>query len=157
MVGKGSLGLSYWNVHIQNSLSFLFNYIFCLSSSFLQMRILDKFPIEGGQKDPKSRIIPFLPGNKHDAQPSGVTVGIAICFRSIPETVPFGSAACWYSYTLHSIAYRVAWFLSNFPTPPRPNQFVVSHVSRRLEGRDLSNLINSLYGRAEESSEEILC
>lgn len=29
----------------------------------LQMRILDKFPIEGGQKDPKKRIIPFLPGN----------------------------------------------------------------------------------------------
>ncbi|XP_051561253.1 SH3 and PX domain-containing protein 2A-like isoform X2 [Myxocyprinus asiaticus] len=28
----------------------------------LQMLILDKFPIEGGQKDPKKRIIPFLPG-----------------------------------------------------------------------------------------------
>ncbi|XP_077586018.1 SH3 and PX domain-containing protein 2A-like isoform X2 [Stigmatopora nigra] len=28
----------------------------------LQMRILDKFPLEGGQKDPKKRIIPFLPG-----------------------------------------------------------------------------------------------
>ncbi|KAG5830913.1 hypothetical protein ANANG_G00298280 [Anguilla anguilla] len=28
----------------------------------LQMQILDKFPIEGGQKDPKQRIIPFLPG-----------------------------------------------------------------------------------------------
>ncbi|XP_068597115.1 SH3 and PX domain-containing protein 2A-like [Brachionichthys hirsutus] len=28
----------------------------------LQMRILDKFPIEAGQKDPKKRIIPFLPG-----------------------------------------------------------------------------------------------
>ncbi|XP_028278543.1 SH3 and PX domain-containing protein 2A-like isoform X2 [Parambassis ranga] len=28
----------------------------------LQMRILDQFPIEGGQKDPKKRIIPFLPG-----------------------------------------------------------------------------------------------
>ncbi|KAJ8402757.1 hypothetical protein AAFF_G00364290 [Aldrovandia affinis] len=28
----------------------------------LQMLILDKFPIEGGQKDPKQRIIPFLPG-----------------------------------------------------------------------------------------------
>uniref|UniRef100_A0A3B4TLV1 SH3 and PX domain-containing protein 2A n=1 Tax=Seriola dumerili TaxID=41447 RepID=A0A3B4TLV1_SERDU len=26
------------------------------------MQILDKFPIEGGQKDPKKRIIPFLPG-----------------------------------------------------------------------------------------------
>ncbi|KAK7901441.1 hypothetical protein WMY93_018210 [Mugilogobius chulae] len=26
------------------------------------MRILDKFPIDGGQKDPKKRIIPFLPG-----------------------------------------------------------------------------------------------
>ena len=28
------------------------------------MRILDKFPIDGGQKDPKKRIIPFLPGKK---------------------------------------------------------------------------------------------
>ena len=28
------------------------------------MQILDKFPIEGGQKDPKKRIIPFLPGNR---------------------------------------------------------------------------------------------
>ncbi|CAB1343663.1 unnamed protein product [Coregonus sp. 'balchen'] len=28
----------------------------------LQMQILDKFPVEGGQKDPKNRIIPFLPG-----------------------------------------------------------------------------------------------
>uniref|UniRef100_A0A8C4NU42 SH3 and PX domain-containing protein 2A n=1 Tax=Dicentrarchus labrax TaxID=13489 RepID=A0A8C4NU42_DICLA len=33
-----------------------------LSPSLVQMRILDKFPIEGGQKDPKKRIIPFLPG-----------------------------------------------------------------------------------------------
>ncbi|XP_078128825.1 SH3 and PX domain-containing protein 2A-like isoform X2 [Sander vitreus] len=31
----------------------------------LQMRILDKFPIEGGQKDPKKRIIPFLPAGLH--------------------------------------------------------------------------------------------
>ncbi|XP_067393143.1 SH3 and PX domain-containing protein 2A isoform X1 [Emydura macquarii macquarii] len=28
----------------------------------LQMQLLDKFPLEGGQKDPKQRIIPFLPG-----------------------------------------------------------------------------------------------
>ncbi|XP_054245154.1 SH3 and PX domain-containing protein 2B [Indicator indicator] len=28
----------------------------------LQMQMLDKFPTEGGQKDPKQRIIPFLPG-----------------------------------------------------------------------------------------------
>ncbi|XP_044078427.1 SH3 and PX domain-containing protein 2B isoform X5 [Siniperca chuatsi] len=28
----------------------------------LQMELLDKFPVEGGQKDPKRRIIPFLPG-----------------------------------------------------------------------------------------------
>ncbi|ETE69097.1 hypothetical protein L345_05103, partial [Ophiophagus hannah] len=27
----------------------------------LQMQLLDKFPVEGGQKDPKQRIIPFLP------------------------------------------------------------------------------------------------
>lgn len=37
-----------------------------LNAGFLcasQMQILDKFPIEGGQKDPKKRIIPFLPGD----------------------------------------------------------------------------------------------
>ncbi|XP_078499830.1 SH3 and PX domain-containing protein 2A isoform X2 [Lissotriton helveticus] len=28
----------------------------------LQMQMLDRFPVEGGQKDPKQRIIPFLPG-----------------------------------------------------------------------------------------------
>ncbi|XP_053548412.1 SH3 and PX domain-containing protein 2A isoform X2 [Bombina bombina] len=28
----------------------------------LQMQVLDKFPLEAGQKDPKKRIIPFLPG-----------------------------------------------------------------------------------------------
>uniref|UniRef100_A0A3P9N3N8 SH3 and PX domain-containing protein 2A n=1 Tax=Poecilia reticulata TaxID=8081 RepID=A0A3P9N3N8_POERE len=33
-----------------------------LSSVSQQMQLLDKFPIEGGQKDPKKRIIPFLPG-----------------------------------------------------------------------------------------------
>lgn len=33
------------------------------------MQILDKFPIEGGQKDPKKRIIPFLPGNEWPVSP----------------------------------------------------------------------------------------
>lgn len=40
----------------------------CLSSPLLhflfQMQMLDKFPMEGGQKDPKQRIIPFLPGRR---------------------------------------------------------------------------------------------
>ncbi|OBS59771.1 hypothetical protein A6R68_09111 [Neotoma lepida] len=31
----------------------------------LQMQMLDKFPMEGGQKDPKQRIIPFLPARIH--------------------------------------------------------------------------------------------
>lgn len=35
----------------------------------LQMQLLDKFPIEGGQKDPKQRIIPFLPGNAVGKKP----------------------------------------------------------------------------------------
>lgn len=30
-----------------------------------QMELLDKFPVEGGQKDPKRRIIPFLPGKSY--------------------------------------------------------------------------------------------
>ena len=34
------------------------------------MELLDKFPVEGGQKDPKRRIIPFLPGRvKHTLSP----------------------------------------------------------------------------------------
>nr|XP_015800369.2 SH3 and PX domain-containing protein 2A isoform X1 [Nothobranchius furzeri] len=49
------------NVTYSDSTSFV---IYRRYSKFfeLQMRILDKFPIEGGQKDPKKRIIPFLPG-----------------------------------------------------------------------------------------------
>lgn len=37
------------------------------------MQLLDKFPIEGGQKDPKQRIIPFLPGKLWGGAP---TVGM---------------------------------------------------------------------------------
>ena len=33
-----------------------------MSEKEIKMQLLDKFPIEGGQKDPKQRIIPFLPG-----------------------------------------------------------------------------------------------
>jgi len=33
-------------------------------SIVFQMELLDKFPVEGGQKDPKRRIIPFLPGKQ---------------------------------------------------------------------------------------------
>lgn len=39
----------------------------------LQMQMLDKFPMEGGQKDPKQRIIPFLPG-PHPAAPLHLSV-----------------------------------------------------------------------------------
>ena len=42
--------------------------------SLPQMQILDKFPIEGGQKDPKKRIIPFLPGNPHAHPPQDLVV-----------------------------------------------------------------------------------
>uniref|UniRef100_A0A4W4H5L3 SH3 and PX domains 2Ab n=1 Tax=Electrophorus electricus TaxID=8005 RepID=A0A4W4H5L3_ELEEL len=31
----------------------------------LQMKLLDLFPVEGGQRDPKQRLIPFLPGKVH--------------------------------------------------------------------------------------------
>lgn len=34
-----------------------------------QMELLDKFPVEGGQKDPKRRIIPFLPGKSYPLPP----------------------------------------------------------------------------------------
>lgn len=37
------------------------------------------------------------------------------------------------------------------------NHLVVGHVGGRLAETDLSNLIKSLWSRAEESSEEILC
>uniref|UniRef100_A0A665TFM7 SH3 and PX domains 2B n=1 Tax=Echeneis naucrates TaxID=173247 RepID=A0A665TFM7_ECHNA len=41
-------------------------YFLCINHSLIdcvfQMELLDKFPVEGGQKDPKRRIIPFLPG-----------------------------------------------------------------------------------------------
>ena len=38
------------------------------------MQLLDKFPIEGGQKDPKQRIIPFLPGKLGMAPADGMGV-----------------------------------------------------------------------------------
>ena len=46
----------------ENAMKFIY-----LFSSLLQMQLLDKFPIEGGQKDPKKRIIPFLPGERTSA------------------------------------------------------------------------------------------
>ncbi len=44
-------------------IDYFFLYMLCFCCVFPQMQILDKFPIEGGQKDPKKRIIPFLPGD----------------------------------------------------------------------------------------------
>lgn len=41
------------------------------------MQILDKFPIEGGQKDPKKRIIPFLPGNSPGSHINNVCRALA--------------------------------------------------------------------------------
>lgn len=46
---------------------------------------------------------------------------------------------------------------NNSYTPSRPNQLVVCLGSGSPAERDLSNLINSLWAWAEESSEEILC
>lgn len=43
-----------------------------------QMQMLDKFPMEGGQKDPKQRIIPFLPGRRDPCSEMG-PVGCAQC------------------------------------------------------------------------------
>lgn len=54
-----------------------------------------------------------------------------------------------YTTTLHCFI--------NCHSPPRLNQFVVCHVSGRLAERDLSNMIESLWVRAEESREEIFC
>lgn len=57
---------------------------------------------------------------------------------------------------LHGLAHDIALFI-NCHTGSKQNQFVVCHGSRRLAERDLYNLMNSLWARAEESSEEILC
>ena len=57
------------------------------------MQLLDKFPIEGGQKDPKQRIIPFLPGKLWMAPLWGweVTWG-EVLIRWVPSS-PFLDAA----------------------------------------------------------------
>uniref|UniRef100_A0A4W3IJ55 SH3 and PX domains 2A n=1 Tax=Callorhinchus milii TaxID=7868 RepID=A0A4W3IJ55_CALMI len=56
----------HWNVYIiqVNWSDNDSNIIYRRYSKFfdLQMQLLDKFPVEGGQKDPKLRCIPFLPG-----------------------------------------------------------------------------------------------
>lgn len=125
-----------------------------LSFSHLQMRILDKFPIEGGQKDPKKRIIPFLPGDKHHAQHHSDMNQDSTkkSFRHFHEQQMFVSTPT------DSIALPTTFHcFINCHTPPRPNLFEVSNSTGRLAGRDLSNLINSLWARAEESSQEILC
>lgn len=127
-----------------------------LSASLLQMRILDKFPIEGGQKDPKKRIIPFLPGEKNNApqhvQHSNLIITSILVFRHFHAQPMFVSTP----------TYSIAWPTTlhcfiNCHNPFRSNQFMVCHVSRRLAERDLSNLIKSLWAGAEESNEEILC
>lgn len=53
-----ALGLPHLGMLLEKG--FLLNVCLLCAS---QMQILDKFPIEGGQKDPKKRIIPFLPGD----------------------------------------------------------------------------------------------
>ncbi len=103
------------------------------------MRILDKFPIDGGQKDPKKRIIPFLPGDKHNVQHFDITVTFILdpskSLQKVQEK--FFSCmtdVCSSSYRLHSIAHHISFFYNNHHTPPRPNQFVVCQGSGRLAG-----------------------
>lgn len=59
----------------------------------LQMQLLDKFPIEGGQKDPKQRIIPFLPGNAMAKGLNKMGESTWGC------TATVSSAFCGWSYT----------------------------------------------------------
>lgn len=138
-----------------------------LSPSLIQMRILDKFPIDGGQKDPKKRIIPFLPGDKHNSSQHAQHPDIShINFRFIQETAVFKSPVSTSERKafrhfhaqlifVSTPTYSIAWpttlhYFINCHTSPRPNQFVVCHGSRRLPEKDLSNLINSLWASREE-------
>lgn len=127
-----------------------------LSFPHLQMRILDKFPIEGGQKDPKKRIIPFLPGDKHHARHhSDMNQDSTRKRKSFRH---FHIQKMFVRTPTDSIALPTTFHcFINCHTPPRPNLFEVCNSTGRLAGRDLSNLINSLWARAEESSQEILC
>lgn len=127
-----------------------------LSFPRLQMRILDKFPIEGGQKDPKKRIIPFLPGDKHRAQHHSDMNQDGT--RKRKSFIHFHEQQMFVSTPTDSIALPTTFHcFINCHAPPRPNLFEVCNSIGRLAGRDLSNLINSLWARAEESSQEILC
>uniref|UniRef100_A0A3Q4HUY9 SH3 and PX domains 2Aa n=1 Tax=Neolamprologus brichardi TaxID=32507 RepID=A0A3Q4HUY9_NEOBR len=51
------------------------------------MQILDKFPIEGGQKDPKKRIIPFLPGDS-----------LLLSSRYLNSCIPFRFSVYFFSH-----------------------------------------------------------
>lgn len=125
----------------------MFNKYFssCFASP-IQMQILDKFPIEGGQKDPKKRIIPFLPGD--DLLNIHHTLISEHQFR-------MNSRASTFKYTLKDAAAFAStrYGFIKCQTPWRPNQLVVCPGSRRA----LANLIKSLWAGAEESTEEILC
>lgn len=44
--------------------------------------MLDKFPMEGGQKDPKQRIIPFLPGKRVHSCKNHAGFGMAVSIVS---------------------------------------------------------------------------
>ncbi|KAG5284314.1 hypothetical protein AALO_G00025360 [Alosa alosa] len=46
----------------------------------LQMELLDKFPVEGGQKDPKRRIIPFLPGFPYSITREARRLSLSVSF-----------------------------------------------------------------------------
>lgn len=60
------------------------------------MQMLDKFPMEGGQKDPKQRIIPFLPGRR---------VGSSKNYASFVMAEAFSQSVCEHTCAL-ALTYR---------------------------------------------------
>lgn len=100
-----SIIMSWWCL-LSSSLSFTC----CFSCVSPQMQILDKFPIEGGQKDPKKRIIPFLPGDfgrnlSSPSSPLHTHKHTDLQIHSVSRSVHNNSWLCWDRVVLPVLTY----------------------------------------------------
>lgn len=90
------------------------------------MELLDKFPVEGGQKDPKRRIIPFLPGNGAKQCPfstikkendKNLLISASFPFVLIPFgiliTISWAKQASWRSSLVSWFRSFAVWLIRN--------------------------------------------
>lgn len=93
----------------------------------LQMQLLDKFPIEGGQKDPKQRIIPFLPGN-------AVGKALKIAETAVPQLL----SLVLFVTILYKCLFPGSSYIQPWDTRPAPPPKIAGMVFRALRGSCIS-------------------